>query len=73
MDFLVKSQVNQEKVVLINFEMNKFVNKLLSAEEKFIPELQLRHPGFTYSACGPFTKYRERKKQFKTSIQQRIR
>ena len=48
--------------------MNKFVNKLLSAEEKFIPELQLRHPGFTYSACGPFTKYRERKKQFKTSI-----
>ena len=25
-------------------------------EEKFMPEMHLRQPGFTYSACGPFTK-----------------
>ena len=23
-------------------------------------ELHLKHPGFTYIACGPFTKHRER-------------
>ena len=30
------------------------VNKFLLAGNKFIPEMQ--QPGFTYSACGPFTK-----------------
>ena len=25
-----------------------------------MPEMHLRHPGFTYSACGPFTKNKER-------------
>ena len=30
-----------------------------------MPELHLRHPGFTYNACGPFTKHRERIKKFK--------
>ena len=32
---------------------------------KFMPEMHLRHPGFTYSACGPFTRNKERKKKFK--------
>ena len=31
----------------------------------FIPELYLRQPRFTYSACGPFTKHRERNRKFK--------
>ena len=35
-------------------------NKLFLREDKFIPELHLRQPRFTYSACGPFTKHRER-------------
>ena len=35
--------------------MNAIVNKLLLAGDKFMPELHLRQPGFTYSACGPFT------------------
>ena len=34
--------------------MNEIVNKLLSAGDKFMPEMQLRQPGFTYSACGQF-------------------
>ena len=27
-------------------------------------EIHLRHPEFTYSACGPFTKNKERIKKF---------
>ena len=44
--------------------MNDVINKFLLAEDKFIPEMYLRQPGFTYSACGPFTKNKERIKQF---------
>ena len=35
------------------------------AEDKFIPELLLRLPGFTYSACGQFTEHRERIQKLK--------
>ena len=45
--------------------MNKIVNKLLLTGDKFIPELHLKQPGFTYSVCGPFTKYRERIQNFR--------
>ena len=41
--------------------MNKIVvNKFLLAGDKFIPELYLRQPGYTYSACGPSTNHCER-------------
>ena len=30
-----------------------------------MPELHLKQPGFTYSACGPFTKPRERVQKFR--------
>ena len=39
--------------------MNEIVNKVLSAGDKFVPEMHLKQPGFTYSACGPFTKNKE--------------
>ena len=45
--------------------MNKMVNKFLLTEDKFMPELHLKQPGFTYSACGPFTKHHERIQKFK--------
>ena len=45
--------------------MNKFVSKFLLTADKFIPELHLKQPGFTYSACGPFSKHRERIKKFR--------
>ena len=35
------------------------------ARDKFMPEMHLRQPGFTYSACGPFTKNKERNQRFK--------
>ena len=41
--------------------MNEIINKLLLAGDNYIPEMHLRL-GFTYSACGPFTKNKERKK-----------
>ena len=40
--------------------MNEIVNKFLLAGDKFMLEIHLRQPGFTYSACGPFTKNKER-------------
>ena len=40
--------------------MNEIVNKFLLAGDKFMPEMYLKQPGFTYSACGPFTKNKER-------------
>ena len=45
--------------------MNKIVNKLLLAGDKFVPEMRLRQPGSAYSACGPFTKNKERIKNLK--------
>ena len=45
--------------------MNKIVNKFLLAGDKSMPEMHLQQPGFTYSACGPFTKNKERIQKFK--------
>ena len=36
--------------------MNNTISKLLLGGDKFMPEIYLRQPQFTYSACGPFTK-----------------
>ena len=45
--------------------MNKIVNKFLLAGDKFMPKMHLKQPGFTYSACSPFTKNKERIQKFK--------
>ena len=45
--------------------MNEIINKFLLAGDKFKPEMHLRLPGFTYSACEPFTKNKERIQKFK--------
>ena len=44
--------------------MNAIVNKFLLAGDKFMPEMHLRQPGFTYSACGSFTKHKQRIQKF---------
>ena len=36
--------------------MNEIVKKIFLAENKFMPEMHLRQPGFKYSAWRPFTK-----------------
>ena len=44
--------------------MNEIINKFLLVGDKFMPEMHLRQPGFTYSACGPFTTNKERIDKF---------
>ena len=41
------------------------INKFLLVGDKFMPEMHLRQPRFVYSACGPFTRHKERIKEFK--------
>ena len=57
--------------------MNEIVNKLLLAGDKFMPEMHLclkfkpaglAKSGFTYSACGPFTKDKKKKKKKKKKL-----
>ena len=45
--------------------MNNLINKFLLAGDKFMPEIHLRQPQFTNSACGPFTRHEERIQKFK--------
>ena len=40
--------------------MREIVNKFLLVGDKFMPEMHLKQPGFTYSGCDPFTKNKER-------------
>ena len=46
-------------------KMNEAVNKFLLAGDKFMSEMHLKQRGFTYSACRPFTKNKERIKKVK--------
>ena len=45
--------------------MNYVINTFLLTGGKFMPEMHLREPQFTYSACGPFTKHKQRIQKFK--------
>ena len=40
--------------------MNEKVNTFSLSGDEFMPKMDLRQPGFTYSASGPFTKNQER-------------
>ena len=44
--------------------MSEIINKFVLVGFKFMPEMHLRQPGFTYSAFGPFTKNKERIEKF---------
>ena len=47
------------------YKTNEIVNKLLLAGDKFMSEMHLKQPGFTYSACKLFTKNKETIQKFK--------
>ena len=49
--------------------MHQIVNKLLLSGDKFMPEMYLRQPGFTYKVCGHF---KETKKKYKNLKAQEI-
>ena len=44
--------------------MNEIVNKFVLVGDKFMHKMHLKQPSFTYSACGPFTKNKERIEKF---------
>ena len=45
--------------------MNNVINKFLLTGDTFKREMHLRQPQFVYSACDPFTRHKERIKEFK--------
>ena len=45
--------------------MSEIVNKFLLVGDKVMPEMHLKQSEFTYSACGPFRKNKERIRKFK--------
>ena len=45
--------------------MNNIINKFLLAGDKFMSEMHLKQPQFTYSACGPSIKHKQRIQKFK--------
>ena len=45
-------------------KMDEIVNTFLLVGNKFMPEMHLKQPGFTYSVCGLFTKNKERIEKF---------
>ena len=47
--------------------MNEILNKFLLDGDKFMPEIHLKQPGSTYSACRQFTKNKERIQKFKVT------
>ena len=47
------------------YKINRIVNKVLLAGDRFMPEIHLKQPGFTYSPCGSFTKNKGRIHKFK--------
>ena len=50
---------------VLKYNTNKTTNKFLLAGDKFMLKIHLRQPEITYSACGPFTKNKERIKKIK--------
>ena len=45
--------------------MIEIINRFLLAGDKFMPKMHLKQPEFTYFACGPFIKHKERIKTIK--------
>ena len=45
--------------------MNKIIKFFLLTGDKFMTKLHLKQLGVNYSACGPFTKHRERIQKFR--------
>ena len=48
----------------LRIKINQTVNKFLLVGDKFMPEMHLKQPVFTYSACGSFIKNKQRIEKF---------
>ena len=56
----ISSDLSIANILFLKHKMNEIVNKLLLAGDKFMSEMHWKQPGFTCSACGTFTKNKER-------------
>ena len=54
--------------ILLSIKINEIVNKFLLVGDNFMPEMHLKQPDFIYSACGPFTKNKERIEKLEIEI-----
>ena len=52
--------------------MDEIGNTFLLVSDKLMPGIHLKQIGFTYSACGPYTKNKERIKRLKKQETQAI-
>ena len=53
----IKTPLNKFHCLILKcIKMNETVNKFLFAGDKFMTEMHLKQPGFTYNACVLFTK-----------------
>ena len=52
------------KCFVLKVKMNEILNTFLLVGYTFMPEMYLKQPDFTDSACGPFTKNKERMEKF---------
>ena len=59
----IKTPLSKTSLLNVLFWVYKnewIVKKFLLTGDKFMPEMHLKQPAITYSACGPFTKIKER-------------
>ena len=54
--------------VPLSVKMNEILNKFLLLGDKCMPEMHFKQPGFSYSACGPFTKIKEGIEKFMQTV-----
>ena len=65
LSFGIRTTSSQIPLLGKRYKTNEILNKFLLAGDKFMPEIDLKQPGFTCSLCGPFTKNKERIKKIK--------
>ena len=49
----------------VHIKINEIITKFLLAVDRFMPEMHIKQLVFTYSACGLFTKNKERIQKLK--------
>ena len=60
------SQINLlGPLCVLKYKMNEIIKNFLLAGERFMTEMHIEQPGFTYSACGPFIKNKQRIEKIK--------
>ena len=70
-DILFQLSTSSLRTILL-YKMNNIIKKFLLVGDMFMPEMHLRQPQFTYSACGPFTKHKHMIQKHKLVIQKGV-